>query len=777
MLDKRYLFYLLLVIFNYTSKNFSHQNVTKSYQRCQSLNKLLNSISHKSKISTRQEILIKDLTPTSELKICSTFSTPNATCCSKDIEEVLMNQAIKRFRASLFNQFHPLLQTLTFYRQKITEILTIQIINFKLRITKTLKPDFDDSLIASVLNLLDNLTNVLLNSQNDMISQQSEISILIFPDIYRYVMSQRSLPSTNPYSQQYKDCLIRSLTDNPDILNGNKSAFGSHSTRPLSNFDKSKTEGSINLLLKDPFTWVNHANSINILVRSLSLGIIFLQSFLNPTSKDSIQGNVESNNSIGGFNDLSHNCAWALTKMYYCQSCALDIDEENADGYNEKENKSSSNPYLQFDNYLSNNDISTTPICRGLCGNVARGCLPYLEKMGVVWNDYLRQLKTVLNKNKIKLLSTLKKRSPIESFEDKIRRIITKALQVKPSLSFNITKLCGQPTFESKIFPSINLNFNMTTKLNFSERNLEANYDSLVRELIDDLDDNNKWKASVSIGKSDVIFSNIPDMICSQDTSVSASNKNCWDGDLVGRYSKNIVKFGSKALKNNPEIMESNDEIDRQQSFPNLNLRKFRTEIENIQKLTLSSRSLLLAKTDKISQMSLYNFNTTFNYIISTLSSYNNKPKKVLINIDHHHPISQLVDNGQNLYNSYGEGMNVDLEGVEGSGKREKDDNTIMGQQLLESKIKINTKPAKKTTKVVDDEDNNVIGSGYKYKEDGSGDIGMISHLTFSNDSFRKTLMEQTRRNEEKRIDKEGPEGSRSYSDHGRFISIFKEYY
>ncbi|XP_065569672.1 glypican-5-like [Artemia franciscana] len=222
---------------------------------------------------------------------------------------------------------------------------------------------------------------------------------------------------------------------------------------------------------------------------------------------------VKTLDSTGNF-EFTSECQAALVKSTYCAQCA-------------------GIPFRKVN------------WCRGLCMNVARGCLAITSEIDRPWNDLVEILTRVLSNLADGQISLVDAMNGIDS---RLSEALLYALEGGLMFDSKIRSICGEPKYTDQFI-------NKSNKLLESEETISYDNDetgmnsNVLQEVLQGL--------LLTVSESKGYYANVADLLCSgknEELPPSEEDSNCWNGWEVGEYSKTIGGIGITEQKYNPEM-------------------------------------------------------------------------------------------------------------------------------------------------------------------------------------------------------------------------------
>ncbi|RWS30717.1 Glypican-5-like protein, partial [Leptotrombidium deliense] len=208
---------------------------------------------------------------------------------------------------------------------------------------------------------------------------------------------------------------------------------------------------------------------------------------------------------------ISEECTNAFVKLTYCSACS---------------------------------GLHNVKPCNGMCLNVARGCVAQLAELDRPWNEFViafEQISTAI-------IGYQNAENVLASIDSKIFEAIKYAVDNDQEIAKRVKVACGHPkrylreatTTETSQHNDMSLRPSLPIS-SLSSSSLYVKLQTFVYQLVE----------------SKGFFTNLGDSLCHEDFVSSNTEVNCWNGHVLGEYTKSIAGIGVEAQKFNSEFAAS----------------------------------------------------------------------------------------------------------------------------------------------------------------------------------------------------------------------------
>ncbi|XP_057381105.1 glypican-5-like [Daphnia carinata] len=213
-------------------------------------------------------------------------------------------------------------------------------------------------------------------------------------------------------------------------------------------------------------------------------------------------------------------------------------------------------------------------VCRGLCSNVARGCLAAVADVDQPWNEWVdameRLAAALLNKAGA-AVADLGPHDILSSVDSRLSEAVLYALENGPLLEKKVKKMCGENGTGKDVVVSGD----------GDAGSADAESSSVLPSLVQPVEDlspvleegqGGGLKSRLEsllpmLASARGFYSNLPDAVCAQPGTpfqavMSDDQSNCWNGQRFAEYTKPLSGIGIGAQKYNAEVRVSRSDVD-----------------------------------------------------------------------------------------------------------------------------------------------------------------------------------------------------------------------
>lgn len=198
----------------------------------------------------------------------------------------------------------------------------------------------------------------------------------------------------------------------------------------------------------------------------------------------------------------------------------------------------------------------TVPPCRGLCDNVARGCLAAMSDVDQPWNDWIDAVERL---GAALLHADLDVGDVLSSVDSRISEAVLYALENAPLLDKKVKQICGQITAS----PTTSATADATEAAAESAPNAGARSGGDEGETTSFATPADLRKLLESLlpvmASARGFYSHLPNSVCSASDGpfANSTDTDCWNGQRIGTYEKPLSGIGVSAQKYNAEVKVS----------------------------------------------------------------------------------------------------------------------------------------------------------------------------------------------------------------------------